>query len=313
MSNTTEGAGAGTGAAEGTSGTADTGPSAAEILAFDPFSPPARPAAESGTEGTGTPEKPKAAAPEGTPKPGETGTPKPAETTPPAPKPGETAPPGTPVAPAAAPVVPLEKTIAEQAETIRALIQRPAAADTKPAADTPPPPKFNLGIPPKLMDALSSEDGNERSTAMHAVVNGVANAVWNGVQEHLVKEILPGIQQMMGAYISSQDNAKRIATDFYGKYPMLDNENLKPLVTNVGVQLATERQAQNKSTEYSEEFRDAIAERIFTLIPALRTQAAAAAPGAPAAPPAKKQPFSTGGGSPPAPSGKSEFQELLLK
>lgn len=290
-------------------------PTAAEILAFDPFGPPSEPA------------KPAA-----TPAAGDAGSAKPG-TTPADGKGGAAAKPvldanGKPVAPAASPapapdpaMTPapvqapnLEQLFREQTDAIRSAVAARPAAPAAPTAEAPAAPKFNLGIPPQLIDGLRSDDPKEFALSMNAVVNGIANHLWNTFNQHLESTVQPSYRNMIQEVLQSQQTQAQVAQDFYGKHANLNNPTLRPLIQQAGVEVAQARMAAGKSVAWSEELRDEIAEKIYSVLPALRPAAAGAQPPASPAPGAPKPRFAAGGGAPPAaPSGGDAFGADLLQ
>lgn len=297
---------------------ADTGgglPSAADILAFDPFGP-----AENSDSTAGA-----ADAKPADDKGGEPGkTPAPAAATPPL-KAGETVPLGAdgkplvdpnaaPAAPAttpqAQPTANLEQLIRDQTAAITTALNKPA----EPAAKTEePPPKYNLGLPPEVIGLLRSEDEGEFAKGMHTVINGISNRLWADFQTHIGEVIQQRVPALLNEQNSARTEQEKVATDFYGKYENLRNEALQPLIQSIGLQISNERTATGKSNAWSAEIRDEIAERIFTAIPALRPAAAPQAQTPPGGTGAKKPPFASGAGARPdaTPDASAEFRELL--
>lgn len=271
---------------------ADAGPSVAEILAFDPFAPPEKPAAADtnlGTDGkplvpSAEPKNPTADGTVGKPgeKPGAAAAP---AATPGAPDPAKPASPPTPQPN-------FEQLLREQTDLIRQAVTQPKPA---PSSNEPTPPKFNLGIPPQILEGMRSEDPKEFATAFHATINGIANHIWDQVTKHLEGDFTNGLQQRFTQVRASEDTAKAVHTDFYGKYKTLDNELLRPMIQQAGVQVAQARMAAGKSVAWGEEMRDEIAETVFKVMPHLRP-VAPAAPNNGQQPPAQR--FVSGGGGP---------------
>jgi hypothetical protein len=281
---------------------ADAGqPSIADIMGFDPFAP--------GADGKMTVVEPKPAEKPADTKPAEV---KPAEVKP-AVEPkldaaGKPIP--EPVAPQAAmPAVldtkPLEQLIREQTATIQQSLTRAEPAKK----DEPKPPRFTLGVPEQLVGALNSDDPKERGLALNAVVSGVANHVWDAMQTHLqeqLAQLVEGIPRVISAHSSYAKETERVSTDFFGKYEMFKGEAFGPILQDAALKVAQAWQGAGKPISWNEEFRDAVAENMFTRFPMLR----AAAPAAPAAD-TKRVPFATGGGArQPAPA-VNEFEAVL--
>jgi hypothetical protein len=264
---------------------ADGTPSLAEVLKFDPFGPPktdkptstAQPADVKKADG----------------KPGTDGKV--------APKPGTAdAKPATPLAPTKTP----EQLIAEHTASIRQMLERaPQPAPAAPVA-TPEPeqPKFNLGIPDQLMNAMASEDPKERSMATHALVNGVANAVWRETQNTLrdqIDQMVAAFPRIIESHIAARTEQQRVFNDFYGTYKQFDGPQWVPLVQAHTVQLMNEMAQRGIPINgWTPEMRDEIANRIFAQFPMLREQQKAT--GTPPQP--RPRSFATGanGGTRPA-------------
>lgn len=294
MSNTDQGAPAPASSPTNTpsSITQPSSPTAEEVLAFDPFAPPATPtpAPESGTPGgTGTPAEVPAA-----PKPGE-----------PLATPGQQ--PATPATPAQVSPQDLQRILQEQTAVIRE-----AVAPKKDPAVTPTEPKYNLAIPPQILTGLRSEDQTEFAQSFHAVVNGVANKVWGDVQEAISAQVMPMIGQVVQSHIQAYRQQAEVAQDFYGSYPHLAIPALRPIIQAAGVAAAQRRAAEGKPLAWDESLRNDIAEEVYKSVPQLRQQAA------PVPTPAKpngRKPFVAGGGTRPAGTGEKtpadEMAELV--
>lgn len=276
-----------------------------DVLHFDPFAPPKGPVQEptDGGESGGAPvaegTKPAAGA-----KPGE-----------------EVQTPEQTAAAAAAAQKPdaLASAIAANTEAVRAILsQQQPQQPAQPAKDEPQAPKFNLGIPDPIMQALASEDPKERSVAMHAVINGVANHVWQQTEamvKGVVQEVLQSVPRMIEGH---QDMARRqtdVANDFYGTYEIFKQPAFVPLMQNIGMQVAQEMVAQGQAPQWNAKMRDTIADRMFALFPMLKVQhdaAVAAKAKANGTQPAKRpQPFVTGTGARPASEPISDMEAVL--
>jgi hypothetical protein len=255
------------------------------IMQFDPFAP---------AKEKETPAAPKADGKQGAPP---AGTPQP-----PAVKPV----PGT-APPAAQPPAQQAKTpeqlIAEHTATIRQMLERgqqaPTATPAQPAKTEPEKPKFNLGVPEPILNAISSEDPKERSLAMHAIVNGVANAVWREA-ENLVRQnvadLVQGFPRIIESHMAARQTQNEVHSDFYGTYKQFNAPEFVPLVQATALQIINERNAAGQPVQgWSPEFRDEVANRLFAHFPMLKQP--------PAQPPAPKpRSFATGanGGARPA-------------
>jgi len=199
----------------------------------------------------------------------------------------------------------LRQLVQEQTNQLMGALR--AGQQPQPQQQGGPPQKFNLGVPPQLTAALRSEDPQQFEAGVGALINGVSNHVWNTVMDHIQREVLPTIPRAIEAFAQSAQRQDSVARDFYGVYPQLAHDGIRPMVQMVGAQIAEEFARQGRSLGWSGELRDAIAERIFTMIPALRAQQAQAAQQA--AP--RRQPFATGNGSRPPPRNDSTLQSEM--
>ena len=273
-----------------------TEPTPADVMAFDPFGP----------KSTQTPDPATDAG-----KPGETG--KPAEgdgAVPAGGQPGATPAPGTPASTTSTPATPAQvppQDLSQLTAAIREAIATPKA--TPAAQDAPSAPKYNLALPPEMLNALRSEDPKEYGTAMHAVVNGIANKLWMDQMEYVQKELLPGINQLVLGHIQAQQQQQQVAQEFYSTYPQFQPQAIRTLVQQAGLVVAQTRQAAGKSLAWSPELAAEIAETVYQTVPQLRP-----APGTEKKPngSASKVPFSTGTGARPATAGaKTPADEML--
>lgn len=267
-------------------------PGIEEILKFDPFAPPKEGEGAKPPAGQGAAEKPPA-------KPGTAAQPPKPDTG--GAKPAVSAPAKTP-----------EQLIAEHTASIRDMLNRaPSPAPAAPADKTPEPPKFNLGIPDQLLNAMSSEDPRERSLATHALINGVANAVWRETQafyQEQAGQLVASFPRVIEAHIAARDEQQRIHNDFYGTYQQFAGKQWIPLIQAHAAQLMNEMAAAGQQvTGWTTEMRDEIANRLFAEFPQLKDWKPPAA-GKPNGQqqPAKRAQFATGGGGgarPPAEAG----------
>lgn len=296
---------------QGASGTNDTGagggeglPSASDILAFDPFGPADEATGQVGSAATPTP-------PPADDKGGQSGKTPPAANQPEPVVPDLAKPPAvdpnaTP-APPATPPAPAQPTIQELTSSIVAALET-----KKPTEETPPaeaPPKYNLALPPQVLGLLRSEDPGEFAQGMHTVINGIANKLHMDMQGQL-QQVVAGLLQRMPEVVAQHHEQvttkEQVASDFFGTYAHLDLPAVKPLIQQIGMQVAQARAAAGKSVAWSAELRDEIAEAVHAAVPQLRPAAAA-----PAAPTRPKAPYAAGGGARPAPTEPNEFAEVL--
>jgi len=215
-----------------------------EVLRFDMFAPP---------------EKPKPAEGQPAPAPGQ-------------PAPAAAAQPATPQ-PATTPQGQLEQLLATQTAQINEVLRRQQEA-TKPTAPaaTPPAaaaPRFQVGVPPQLVQMLRSEDQEEVGRGVHALVNGVSNMVWDAVQEHIQKEVMGQIPNIIQQHYTSRQEVQSIENDFYGRYSHVANDAFRPIIQQIGLQLINDLAARGLPTHYTPQVGDIIIQRLHALIPQL--------------------------------------------
>lgn len=192
----------------------------------------------------------------------------------------------------------LEATLMRQAAHIAQAVQ--------PQAQQPQQQlKFNLGVPDQLLSALRSEDPAEFKAGIGAMINSVANHVWNSFVQAVQNELLPAIPRMIDQQLSSSREQENVGRDFYGKYPQLNNPMFAPMIQSVGAALAQEYAAAGRSLAWSPELRDHIAERIFGVLPQLRQGPQQAAPTT------RRSSFSTGSGARPAPAAAGPENDMM--
>lgn len=161
---------------------------------------------------------------------------------------------------------PVLRELARINETLAAS-QQPRYA---PAGGTPatPPPRFNLEIPQQILKAvIHSEDPEERAVGLAALVNGLANTLYNDIssefrqQQERLYQALPQMHQRLS---QEQVEQQRAAQDFFGTF-----QNLRPtpqmmqFVAGEAKALAVEQwQAGNRNLQWNQAFRDALGRRI---------------------------------------------------
>lgn len=317
MASGTEGSnGAGNGVAGADQGAAGTGTpqgggeDIAAIFQFDPFAKPPAEGAPSGdaekaapkSDATPPADKKGAAAP-GKETPAPAGTSKPGAAAPDAAKPAAQAP-------------DLAKLFAEQTAAIRSLVDTKATPQAK-DTDTAAPPKYNLGIPDKLIQAMASEDVGERTMATQALVSGVANMVWKDAEAMVreqVGQVLQSIPQIIESHTAAREQQRQIFTDFYGAHQNLNKPELQGLVLSAAQMVFQEHAQAGKPIAWGPELRDAIAERIYGAVPGLRATAAAPGNGNGSAAPGPAAPrFVPGGGARPGGGSASPDNNDMLQ
>jgi hypothetical protein len=227
----------------------------------------------------------------------------------PAPVPGQPAPaaavPPTGAPPATPPQGELERLLATQTAQINEVLRRQQEPATPPAAAAPAAPaapRFQVGVPPQLVQMLRSEDQEEVGRGVHALVNGVSNMVWDAVQEHIQKEVMGQIPQIIQQHYTSQREVQSIESDFYGRYQHVANDAFKPIIQQIGLQLINDLAARGLPTHYTPQVGDIIIQRLHALIPQLGPVPTPGARQTAPAPTAPKPKLNGAGGTRPAPT-----------
>jgi hypothetical protein len=227
----------------------------------------------------------------------------------------------------------MERLVAEQAETIRKLLETTKQAKpAEPAPEGQAPPKaseefkqiYDLQIPNQILQALNGDDESTRGQAMNVIVSGVMNRLANdfAAQMQAMKaEILQHVQTAIPQYQQQARTAEEVKNDFYSTFPDLNKPALQDyIVTRMRTLAEAEQATTGRPFQWTAEFRD----RVGTLIHAetgiprgqqgLPPAAAPAAPAAPVRQPAKA-PFGSGGGNGAASGGSqpsNEFSDVLF-
>lgn len=281
-------------------------PTISDIMGFDPFSP--GPDGQMVVKETKPEVKPGETQPEIKPevKPEVKPEPKLDAQGKPIPEPQVTKPAVT--APASLDTKPMEQLIREQTAIIQRSLERPEPAKK----DEPAAPRFNLGVPEQLVNAMASDDPRERATALNSVISGVANHVWNAVQEHVQQQlvrVVENIPNVIAAHSSYSKQQEQVSSDFFGKYEMFKGEAFGPILQDAAIKVAQAWQGAGKPIGWNDEFRDAVAENMFTRFPMLKPQQQQQQQ--PQGETGKRPPFATGGGSRQPAAAANEFEAVL--
>lgn len=214
-------------------------------------------------------------------------------------------------------VPPAGKTLEQLVQEQTAIIQESLKRAEPTVKDESKAPRFALGVPEQLVNALASEDPKERGLALNAVISGVANHVWAAVEEMVqanVNRLAEGLPSVIAAHSNNSEVQKQVASDFFGTYKMFEDKAFAPVLQHSAMQVAQAWQTAGKPIAWNAEFRDAVAENMFTRFPMLRPApdvAAAAAAAAAANGTGKKPPFVTGGGSRQPAVTVNEYEQVL--
>lgn len=247
---------------------------AKEIFGYDPFTPEAAPAA------------PAVPAPAATQAPPTPETP-PAQGAQPQAQPGQL------------PLADLQASIERLASTV-AQGQQPAQPAVDPIEQVDIP-SYALPIPDQLITHLQSQNPAEFRQGVQALVQGTLQHAHKAIVVAMRREIGRFLPEAIGMQVRQHTEQQRVFNDFYGKYPQLSNPAIRPLVTQIGQQVAAEMRAAGHNVAWNEQLRDAIGARVMQMLTGLMPQAPAAPAQAPAAPA-----FIPTGASP-APSPQNDF------
>jgi len=158
---------------------------------------------------------------------------------------------------------PVLRELARINETLAASQQPQYQPPQAPAA-----PRFNLEIPQQILKAvIHSEDPEERAAGLAALVNGLANTLYNDISSEMrasqqqLYSALPQVHQRLN---QEQVEQQRAASDFFGRF-----QNLQPtpammqFVAAEAKQLAIEQwRAGNRNLQWNDDFREALGYRI---------------------------------------------------
>jgi hypothetical protein len=182
-------------------------------------------------------------------------------------------------------------------------------------SDQPSIPNYAFRVPDQLWDQIESDDPNERRQGIGQLLQGVAQAVHQQVQteyqqqlQNLRQQELP---QTIQQTVQQREQQREVYQDFYGTYPDLNHPELRQVVQNAGQQEASLRQARGQSVEWGPDFRDAVAQRVYSVLGRQpQGQGQAQAQAQPQRSP-RGQPANFGRGSAPraAPQGEARSQQ----
>jgi hypothetical protein len=164
----------------------------------------------------------------------------------------------------------------------------PAAPQADEWAPTDGTDKLNYvqimdSMPDALINQLGSENPVERKQAVSQLMGVAMHVAHRLAAKQAVTQMRAELQQVLPAFVSEQMQAhatsQRVFSDFYGKFPMLNVPELRPMVRAA----ATELMQETKAAGWNEQFRDALGARILQKLRGF--QGAPVAP--PSAPPAQ--------------------------
>jgi hypothetical protein len=153
-----------------------------------------------------------------------------------------------------------------------ARINETLAASQQPQQQYTPPqvasPRFNLEIPQQILKAvIHSEDPEERAVGLAALVNGLANTLYNDISaemrasQHQMYQALPQVHQRLN---QEQVEQQRAASDFFGRFTNLQpTPQMMQFVAGEAKALAVEQwRAGNRNLQWNDDFREALGYRI---------------------------------------------------
>ena len=144
-------------------------------------------------------------------------------------------------------------------------------------------PDYNFEVPDQLVSMLASEDAGERKQAIAALVRGTAQTVHQQMLE-VVKHVQESVPNTIQQHVQQQQVQQQVNTEFYGKYPQLNNPNLRPVVAKVAQGLMQQQLAVGIQPSWSPQFMEQVGGEVLKLLN-MQQQAPAATP-APAVQPA---------------------------
>ena len=122
-------------------------------------------------------------------------------------------------------------------------VQTPAAqpgGEQQPVNPLEVIPDYDFDMPDQLVTMLASEDPVERKQALNSLTKGIAQTV----HQQTMKTVAGVITQMQTdipnatmQQFQQQQLQSQVAGDFYGKFPNLNNDAIKPSVRQVAEQL----------------------------------------------------------------------------
>jgi hypothetical protein len=124
-----------------------------------------------------------------------------------------------------------------------------------------------------------------------------------------LEKIVQAVPRYIQSTLSQKNTVDDIRNDFHTAHPALKNPHFAPVISSVMQEVFAERKAQGLPLNWSPELREAIANRVYGIIPGLRAQVQTQAPQAPAAP--APSPIFTNGSRPPAQGAKTLSDDVI--
>lgn len=165
---------------------------------------------------------------------------------------------------------------------------------------------YDFKIPVETLSKVYSENVEERAAGLAQIMQGTAIAVHRNLTQVMNQYAQYEIPRVIQGHMELQQAKQSIHNDFYGTYPELNREELKPLVLQVAQQVLQETGLNG----WSNKVRDLTAQKVKSVI-----QGVIGKTGQPAAAAPRQNFMSPGSGQYGAPSGYTseelEIQELL--
>lgn len=161
---------------------------------------------------------------------------------------------------------------AAQALTASATAMRqPQGQPQGPQAD--PSLDYLFEMPQEVAAALVNENPQVRIKAHQFVNAAMAKEVHSRIRNEFLQYAQTEVPKMIQSMLSAHTFRQNIQQDFYGKYPQFKSEALAPVVASI-TQKVLQSQPAGSNVAWNDSLRDQIANEIFALIPALRSNSA---------------------------------------
>ena len=159
-------------------------------------------------------------------------------------------------------------------------------------------PAYDFNIPDELLKQMDAADDATRKQALGNMLKGTAQAVDQRLRAEFgqqLQQLRQEIPQQAQQTVTQTAEAEQVKQDFFGNYPQLDRQELKPLIQNAAQQVLQETNAQ----QWSPQLRDKIASRVNEVLRGAGAAPANAGNG-------QQPPRQFGGGSRPNTQGSNE-------
>ncbi len=168
-------------------------------------------------------------------------------------------------------------------DQITDLTQAVTAQATPEAAPAPTPvdvynevPEYNFDIPDNLVTALNSEDPAERKIAIGSLMTGLSQTIHQQLST-VIRDLRDSVPETINQHTQAIQQQQQIQSEFYGKYPQLNNASLRPLVHSTAMTLMQQAQSTGQAVGWTPEFMDSIGAKVLATLNAA-TGVAQAAP-----------------------------------